>query len=155
MTRRRISKRETLLTRKVGVRFNEKTYQHLRYLVENTNTQSVAELVRAIVLKEKILFFAVDSTMRGPMIDLAGIRKELNAIGTNINQITHAFHVAETDSQKAFHALRVAEQYKKVDAKVENLLEIVTELAKKWLNDGYEKKVKIEIGCRILRDERG
>ena len=48
------------------------------------------------------------------MIDLAGIRKELNAIGTNINQITHAFHVVEADSQKVFHALRVAEQYKMV-----------------------------------------
>jgi len=145
MTRRRIAKRETLLTRKVGVRFNEKTYRHLLYLLENTNNQSVAELVRAIVLKEKILFFAVDSTMRGPMIDLERIRKELNAIGTNINQITHAFHVAETDSQKLFHALRVAEQYKVVNERVERLLEVVTELGKKWLNDGYEKKVKIEI----------
>ena len=145
MTRRRIPKRETLLTRKVGVRFNEKTYQNLRYLVENTNTQSVGELVRAIVLKEKILFYAVDSTMRGPMIDLAGIRKELNAIGTNINQITHAFHVAEADSQRVFHALRVAEQYKMVDERVERWLEVVTDLAKKWLNSDYEKKVKIEI----------
>jgi hypothetical protein len=45
------------LTRKVGVRFNEKTYQHLLYLVENTNSQSVGELVRRIVVKEKILFF--------------------------------------------------------------------------------------------------
>lgn len=66
--------------------------------------------------------------MRGPMIDLAGIRQELNAIGTNINQITHAFHVAETDSQKVFHALRVAEQYKIVDERVERLMEMVTDL---------------------------
>ena len=127
------------------MRFNERTYRHLLYLVENTNNQSVAELVRAIVVKEKILFFAVDTTMRGPMIDLAGIRKELNAIGTNINQITHAFHVAETDSQKVFHALRVAEQYKVVDERVERLLVVVAELAKKWLSGDYEKKVNVEI----------
>lgn len=133
------------MTRKVGVRFNEKTYQHLLYLVENTNSQSVGELVRRIVVKDKILFFAVDTTMRGPMIDLAGIREELKRIGRNINQITHAFHVADSDSQKVFHALRVAEQYKMVDERVDRLLQVVTELAKKWLNDGYEKKVKIEI----------
>jgi hypothetical protein len=83
--------------------------------------------------------------MRGPTIDLAGIRKEFNAIGTNINQITHAFHVAETDSQKVFHALRVAEQYKVVNDRVERLLEVVTEMAKKWLSCDYEKKVRIEI----------
>ncbi|MEX2231417.1 MAG: plasmid mobilization relaxosome protein MobC [Cyclobacteriaceae bacterium] len=83
--------------------------------------------------------------MRGPMIDLVGIREELKRIGTNINQITHAFHVAETDSQKVFHALRVAEQYKMVDERVERLLGVVSELAKKWLSGDYEKKVKIEI----------
>src|SRR5690606_33931520 len=55
MTRRRIPKRETLLTRKVGERFNEQTYQNLLYIVERENS-----------------FFAVDATMRGPMIDLAG-----------------------------------------------------------------------------------
>ena len=141
------------MTRKVGVRFNEKTYQHLLYLVENTNSQSVGELVRRIVVKEKILFFAVDTTMRGPMIDLAGIREELKRIGTNINQITHAFHLAEADSQKVFHALRVAEQYKMVDERVERLLEVVTELAKKWLSGDYEKKVKIEIRLEDFDEE--
>lgn len=128
------------MTRKVGVRFNEKTYQHLLYLVENTNSQSIGELVRRIVVKDKIPFFAVDTTMRGPMIDLAGIRKELNAIGTNINQITHAFHVAETDSQRVFHALRIAEQYKMVDERVERLLQVVTELAKSGSMTGMKRR---------------
>jgi hypothetical protein len=77
-----------------------------------TNTQSVAELVQVIVLKGEDLIVPVYSTMRGPLIDLAGIREELKRIGTNINQITHACHVADSDSQKVFHALRVAEQYK-------------------------------------------
>ena len=42
------------------------------------------------------------------------------------------------------YTLRVAEQYKMVDERVESLLHVVTELAKKWLNDGCEKEVKIE-----------
>lgn len=79
------------------------------------------------------------------MIDLAGIREELKRIGRNINQITHAFHLAETDSQKVFHALRVAEQCRMVDERVECLLQVVTELAKKWLSGDYERKVKVEI----------
>jgi hypothetical protein len=87
------------------------------------------------------------------MIDLAGIREEIKRIGRNINQITHAFHLAETDSQKVFHAVGVAEQYKMVDERVEGLLEVVTELAKKWLNDGYEKKVKIEIRLPDVGEE--
>src|SRR5687768_2191618 len=141
MTRRRIPKRETLLTRKVVVRFNEKTYQNLFYLVENTNTQSVAELVGAIVLKEKILYFAVDNTISLQGIELAGIRKELNAIGNNINQITHAFHTSDSSSQQMFHALRVAEQYRLVEEKVDYLLEGIGELARQWL-ERTEREMK-------------
>ena len=32
-----------------------------------------------------------------------------------------------------------------IDERVERLLQVVTELAKKWLSGDYEKKVKIEI----------
>ena len=46
---------------------------------DNTNSQSVGELVSRMVVKDKILSFAVDTTMRGPMIDLAGIRMGIPA----------------------------------------------------------------------------
>jgi hypothetical protein len=36
---------------------------------------------------------------------------------------------------------------------VGRLLEAVTEFAKKWLNDGYDKKVKIEIRLQDFDDE--
>jgi len=39
----------------------------------------------------------------------------------------------------------VAEQYKVVDERVERLLVVVAELAKKWLSGDYEKKVNVEI----------
>ena len=110
-------------------------------------------MVLGVVPKRKILFIRRHRDERG--YDRPGrIRKELNAIGTNINQITHAFHLNETDSQKVFHALRVAEQYKMVDERVERLLEVVTELAKKWLSGDYQKKVKIEIRLPDFEEDR-
>lgn len=54
---------------------------------------------------------------------------------------------------KVFHALGVAEQYKMMDESVEGLLQVVTKLAKKWLNDGYEKEVKIEARLPDLDEE--
>ncbi len=71
--------------------------------------------------------------MDAPMEELSSIRKEINSIGVNINQITHSFHNAEAASQKAFHALKVAEQYRKVGDKVDALLAIVSQLSIKWL----------------------
>ncbi|MEO5600738.1 MAG: Arm DNA-binding domain-containing protein [Cyclobacteriaceae bacterium] len=66
------------------------------------------------------------------------------AIGTNINQITHAFHTSETESQKMFHALKVAQQYRRVEEKVECLLAMIADLGRKWL-ERTERKTKVEM----------
>ena len=74
-----------------------------------------------------------DGSMDAAMEELIAIWKELNAIGTNINQITRHFHNASTSDQRLFHALKVAEQYNKVGDQVELLLNEISLLAKKWL----------------------
>jgi hypothetical protein len=66
-------------------------------------------------------------------IELAGIGKELNAIGRNINQITHSFHISDHPKDKLLNALKVADEYKKVGVRVDRLLIIATEISKKWL----------------------
>jgi hypothetical protein len=90
-------------------------------------------MVRAILYKEKILFYYTDATLNATAIELAGIRKELNHMGNNINQITKAFHSADSSSQKMFQALRAAEEFKRVESKIDQLLVMVGEISKKWL----------------------
>lgn len=72
--------------------------------------------------------------MNTPMEELVSIRKELKAIGININQITRVFNQEKTNETKRHYCtLQVAELYKKVDAKVDRLLAIVAQFAEKWL----------------------
>jgi hypothetical protein len=145
MTRRKIINREELLVHKVGVRFDDKTYSILRELLQKTNCRSIGELVRRIVEKDKIVFYSIDSTLNFPMVELTKIREELKAIGRNVNQITHHFHIAETASQKLFDALRVKDQYNVVNTHVEKLLSIVSELAKSWLGQESIRGTRFEI----------
>jgi hypothetical protein len=65
---------------------------------------------------------------------LAGIHAQINAIGRNINQITHHFHVADDPKKKLYLALNVAAEYKKVGKKVEELMALIEAVAKKWLS---------------------
>jgi len=51
-----------------------------------------SELLRAIVTRERIFFYYMDATLDLPMNELAMIRKQITAIGYNINQMTHRFH---------------------------------------------------------------
>ena len=133
MARKKATDQTELLTKLVGVRLSEEVYNRLEKFRKNTNCQTLGELGRRILSKERITYFQKDATMDATAEELSRIRKELNSIGININQITHSFHNADLANQKTLHALKVAEQYKKVGDKVDQLLAIVSQLAKKWL----------------------
>ena len=121
------------LTKLIGVRVSEAFYNQLEEKRKKTNCQTLCEFVRAILYKERITFYYTDATLNAAAVELAGIRKELTLIGDNINQITRSFHSAESDSARVFHALKVAEEYRRVDDKVEKLFIMIEQIAKKWL----------------------
>ena len=54
-------------------------------------------------------------------------------IGININQITRHFNSAPGENQKIFHSMNIAEQYNQVGVRVDQLLSVVNEIAKQWL----------------------
>ena len=121
------------LSKVITVRVSVPFFDQLEEKRKKTNCQNVSEMVRAILYKEKIMFYYTDAALNSTALELAGIRKELNHIGNNINQITKSFHEADSSSQKMFHALKVNEDYKRVESKVDKLLIIISEIAKKWL----------------------
>lgn len=133
MARKKAPDQTELLTELVGVRLSKTVYDRLEDVRKNTDCQTMGELGRRILSRERITYFQKDATMDATVEELSRIRKELNSIGININQITHSFHNADLPNQKTFHALKVAEQYKKVGDKIDQLLVIVSQLAKKWL----------------------
>lgn len=94
----------------------------------------MGELIRKLINREKINCVYTDTTMNAPMEELVSIRKELKAIGVNINQITRSFNQEKTrEAARQYYVMQVAELYKKVDIKVDRLLLMVGELTEKWL----------------------
>src|SRR5690606_17319478 len=132
MTRRKAD-RTAKLTRLIGLRVSDSFYKRMEEIMENSNCRTVTELARAILYREEIIWKHRDATLESTALELAGIRKELNAMGKNINQITHRFHLADAPNQKLIHAVKVAEEYKKVGIKVDKLLAIASEISRKWL----------------------
>ena len=121
------------MTRLIGLRISDSFYRRLEELRANSNCRTVTELARAILYREEIVWKHRDARLETTALELADIRKELNAIGKNINQITHRFHLADTPSQKLLNAVKVAEQYEKVGQRVDKLLAIAAKISEKWL----------------------
>ena len=121
------------LEKVITVRVSKRFFDGLEEKRKKTNCQTVSEMVRAILYKERIMFYYTDASLNATAIELAGIRKELNQITSSVSGITQSFHSADSESQRMFQALRVAEEYKRVESKVEKLQIMVSEIGKKWL----------------------
>jgi hypothetical protein len=133
MSRPRATARDQLYSYPVRTRVDKATQQRLEKLLAESACQSLAEVARKILAQEKILCLYKDISMNGVMEELTSIRKELKAIGVNLNQVTRAFHAGKSEQQKAFYAIRQTELAKTVEAKTDRLLVLVAQLARKWL----------------------
>lgn len=133
MTRKKVNEPEDLLSRNLIIRVTESTYNRLEILRKDSKNLSIAAVARKILSGQKINLYHHDVSLNPIMEELALIRKELKAIGVNINQITRSFNQDRTGTSRAYHVTKVAELYKQVDIKVDRLLKIISKLAEKWL----------------------
>lgn len=134
MSRKKTTDQETLLICPVRTRVTQTTWNKLEKLQQESGCQSIGEVARMILSDEPINCFYKDVSLNTPMEEMALIRKELKAIGININQQTKFFHMSKSEAQRAFFTLKTAELYKNVGGKVEELLSIINRLAEKWLH---------------------
>lgn len=133
MVRKKAANQQELLTHPIRTRVTEAVYKRLEKLKQESDCRSVGETARKILSNEKINCFYRDISLNAPMEEMALIRKELKAVGININQQTHKFHISENEAERTFFAMKTAGLYKQVGEKVDKLLIIISKLAEKWL----------------------
>jgi hypothetical protein len=133
MARKKSTDQDALLTCPIRTRVTKTAWNKLEKIQKESGCQSVGEVARMILSDEAIKCFYVDVSLNAPMEQMALIRKELKAIGININQQTKYFNMSKSDAQRGFYALKTTDLYQQVGDKVEGLLMIVNQLAEKWL----------------------
>lgn len=117
----------------IQTRVNRSKFNQLSELAKKATNGSTSDLLRDILYKREIKVQTVDKTLAEYMPELVRLRKELNAIGTNINQITRYFHQSPEETKKLFYATRVANLYENAGSKVAEVLHLIEELGKRWL----------------------
>jgi hypothetical protein len=133
MPRKKIADPDKILNRVLRIRLTDKAFERLEKISKSSDCHTVGEAARKILSKEKITLFYKDITLDSTMEELALIRKELRAIGININQITKAYHSDKRDHPQAIQIGRLIPVYQKVEAKTDTLLILINQLAEKWL----------------------
>lgn len=122
--------KEEPLNHLIGVRVSEAFYNKLEGLRKNSNCQTLGEFARMILQKEEIIWYHKDASPDTVTVELTAIRKELKAIGTNVNQVTRYFNGTTIPNQKIFDALKILDEYKKVTSQVDKLLTLLDNILK-------------------------
>ena len=133
MSPKKTKEPEELLSHNLIIRVNEATFKRLEKLHKESHYASIAEVARRILNGQKLKLFYKDISMNAPMEEMALIRKELKAIGININQLTRSFNQSKNGTHRAFYILKVSEEYQVVGEKVDRLLATISKLAEQWL----------------------
>lgn len=119
----------------IKTRVSEAKYRELQGMFNpELHTLDMSRLVRNILYNRKIRVYTYDCTMDKVMEELCDIRHELKAIGININQMTRVFNTYPEPKQREIFARLSFQKYMAIEAKVDRLLEIVSNLAVKWLS---------------------
>lgn len=122
------------LSHRIHTRLTKEKYDELCGLLKQSHSlHSLSELLRNILDNKKIIVETHDVSLNKVMEELSAIRKELQAIGVNINQITRAFHQADMPDDKLFKALEIVKLYQQTDLKVTGLFTIIANVSEKWL----------------------
>jgi hypothetical protein len=101
-------------------------------MVKSSNCKTVGQVARNILSQNRIKVYRKDLSLEAPVQELIQIRNELRAIQVNITQVTRYFLALEEGDRRMFDAMKVAENYSKVDDKVTTLVTKVAELGELW-----------------------
>ena len=132
MARKGVKTNEELLEKSIAVRVTAAEHRRLKRLQLQSDCHSIGELIRRILTGRQIKLFHKDASLDGVVEELAGVREELRAIGVNINQITRHFNASTSTHKRVFLAHQALEQYRKVEQKVNLLLSLISQLARRW-----------------------
>lgn len=131
---KRKGNKEVVLTHRIHTRLTKEKYDELNALLKQSRgLHSLSELLRHILDHKIIVTRSYDASLDRVMEELSAIRKELQAIGVNINQVTRRFHTEDLPEGKLFQALEIAKLYQQADLKVTELFAVIAKLSEKWL----------------------
>jgi hypothetical protein len=127
-------KGEGRLEHLVWTRITDSKYQELQTILGKSKDETLSGLVRKIIYRQPVKVFVHDETINIVMEELATLRTEIRAIGININQVTRFFNTYPEPRRKEFYAKIAFSNYVSTESKIDELLDIISKLAKKWLS---------------------
>ena len=120
-------------SRLVGLRFTAEEFAKLDEWRRKSTTPEISEYIRRVVFGKPITVYQRNQSLDDVMAEMTRLRTELNAIGTNLNQIVKRLHLLrELEGMEEWTVSydRDANLLLKV---ITNIKEKINQIADQWL----------------------
>ena len=91
-------KPEEVRNKMIVVRVNGREFDRLQVMLKKSTCQSLGEYIRKICLQQPIVVKYRNQSREEFLAELVLLKKELNAIGINLNQVVHRMHIIDQTS---------------------------------------------------------
>ena len=126
--------KKTILCKRIHTRITKEKYDELVALLQKSyGMHTLSELLRNILNHKVIVVKSYDVSLDKVMTELSLIRRELQVIGININQVVRCFHTGELAEDRLFQAMEIVKLYQQTDSKVTELFLMIAKLSELWL----------------------
>lgn len=126
-------KEQDALKYDIKLRVNQQHFDRLSRMLSQSRYKNMSELLRDIVCERQVITYTRDESLGIVMEELTRIRKELNAIGTNVNQAVRQINSSVDKNRILLFGLDLSEQLRQVEQRLQQLFPLISQLAKKWL----------------------
>ncbi|HEU5363999.1 MAG TPA: plasmid mobilization relaxosome protein MobC [Hanamia sp.] len=90
-----MKKKRSIRTKWLTIRLNEQEENKLKNLLKKTTANSISEYARDVLLKEPVTILFRNQSADEFLTEMILLKKELNAIGNNFNQVVHKLHTLD------------------------------------------------------------
>lgn len=119
--------------RRIYVRLTDKEFTILETRCKNTTCRTVSDYVRHCLFSRKITIITRDASADEAIAQIGHLNRELNAIGSNFNQLVKKVNATSQAGEIKGLLLLFDSQKKTMFSKIDEVKGQLQKLAEKWL----------------------
>lgn len=119
--------------RRIYVRLTEKEFTTLESRCKNTTCRSVSDYVRHCLFSKTITTITRDASADEALMQMSLLNRELNAIGSNFNQLVRKVNATSQTAEITGLLLLFESQKKTMFSKIDEVKEQLQKLTEIWL----------------------
>ncbi|MBY0477647.1 MAG: plasmid mobilization relaxosome protein MobC [Chitinophagaceae bacterium] len=117
----------------VVVRMNETEFSQLEKFQQQTTEKDTSSYLRKVALQKPVTVKYRNESADDFLLDMLGLKKELNAIGNNFNQAVHKLHILDKIPEFRVWVQQYDGLQKALNSKVDEIKLRMNQLYEHWL----------------------